>query len=62
LTQIEFSEVTNNTAERASRTVALGRKAWLFADSERGGERAAMMYTLIQTAKLNDVDPLARRS
>ena len=39
--------------------IALGRKAWLFAGSERGGERAAVMYTLIQTAKLNDVDPQA---
>jgi transposase len=39
------------------REIALGRKAWLFAGSERGGERAAIMYTLIQTAKLNDVDP-----
>ena len=36
---------------------ALGRKAWLFAGSDRGGERAALMYTLIQTARLNDVDP-----
>ena len=37
----------------------LGRKAWLFAGSDRGGERAALMYTLIQTARLNDVDPQA---
>jgi hypothetical protein len=37
----------------------MGRKAWLFAGSDRGGERAAVMYTLIQTAKLNDVDPQA---
>jgi len=43
--------------ERALRGIALGRKAWLFAGSERGGECAAIMYTLIQTAKLNDVDP-----
>ena len=49
----------NNAAERALRGIALGRKAWLFAGSERGGERAAIMYTLIQTAKLNDVDPHA---
>jgi transposase len=49
--------VSNNAAERALRGIALGRKAWLFAGSERGGERAAIMYTLIQTAKLNDVDP-----
>ncbi len=39
--------------------IALGRKSWLFAGSERGAERAAVMYTLIQTAKLNDVDPQA---
>jgi transposase len=51
--------LTNNSAERALRGVALGRKAWLFAGSERGGERAAFMYTLIVTAKLNDVDPQA---
>ena len=53
----------NNAAERALRGVALGRKAWLFAGSDRGGDRAAVMYTLIGTAKLNDIDPagLARR-
>lgn len=39
--------------------IALGRKAWLFAGSDRGGERAAFMYGLITTAKLNDVDPQA---
>ncbi len=37
----------------------LGRKAWLFAGSDRGGQRAAFMYSLIVTAKLNDVDPQA---
>ena len=51
--------LTNNAAERALRGVALGRKSWLFAGSDRGGERAAVMYTLIQTARLNDVDPQA---
>ena len=51
--------LTNNSAERALRGVALGRKAWLFAGSDRGGERAAFMYALITTAKLNDVDPQA---
>jgi transposase len=51
--------ITNNAAERALRGIALGRKSWLFAGSDRGGERAAVMYTLIQTAKLNDVDPQA---
>ena len=49
--------LTNNAAERALRGIALGRKSWLFAGSDRGGERAAVMYTLIQTAKLNDADP-----
>ena len=51
--------LTNNAAERALRGIALGRRAWLFAGSDRGGERAAAMYTLIVTAKLNDVDPQA---
>ncbi len=51
--------LTNNAAERALRGVALGRKAWLFAGSDRGGERAAATYSLIVTAKLNDVDPRA---
>jgi transposase len=51
--------LTNNAAERALRGLALGRKSWLFAGSERGAERAALMYTLIQTAKLNDIDPQA---
>ncbi len=51
--------LTNNAAERALRGLALGRKSWLFAGSERGAERAAVMYTLIQTAKLSDVDPQA---
>jgi transposase len=49
----------NNAAERALRGLALGRKSWLFAGSERGAERAAIMYTLIQTAKLNEIDPQA---
>ena len=51
--------LTNNAAERALRGVALGRRSWLFAGSDRGGERAAAIYTLIATAKLNDVDPQA---
>lgn len=51
--------LTNNAAERALRGIALGRKAWLFAGSDRGGERAAAMYSLIVTAKLNEVDPRA---
>jgi transposase len=52
--------LTNNAAERALRGIALGRKSWLFAGSDRGGERAAAMYSLIVTAKLNDIDPRAR--
>jgi transposase len=51
--------LSNNAAERELRGIALGRKSWLFAGSDRGGERAAVMLTLIQTAKLNDVDPQA---
>ena len=51
--------LSNNAAERALRGLALGRKSWLFAGSERGAERAAVMYTLIQTAKLNHADPQA---
>ncbi len=51
--------LTNNAAERTLRGIALGRKAWLFAGSDRGGDRAALMYTLIQTARLNDIDPQA---
>ena len=51
--------LTNNAAERALRGIALGRKAWLFAGSDRGGQRAAAMYSLIVTAKLNGIDPQA---
>jgi transposase len=51
--------MTNNAAESALRGVALGRKAWLFAGSSRGGDREAFMYSLIVTAKMNDVDPQA---
>jgi transposase len=52
-------EIDNNTAERALRAVALGRKNWLFAGSDDGGDRAAAIYTLIGTAKLNDLNPEA---
>ena len=48
--------LTNNAAERALRGLALGRKSWLFCGSNRGGHRAAQMYSLIVTCKLNDVD------
>jgi len=51
--------LTNNAAERALRGFALGRKSWLFAGSDRGAERAAVMATLITTAKLNDIGPQA---
>ena len=44
-------------AERALRCVRLGRKAWVFCGSDCGGERAAVIYSLIQTVKLDDVDP-----
>jgi transposase len=51
--------MSNNAAEREIRVVAIGRKNWTFAGSDEGGQRAAAIYTLIQTAKLNDVDPQA---
>ncbi|MGY3573309.1 transposase [Bradyrhizobium sp. USDA 4504] len=51
--------LSNNAAERAVRGIALGRKSWLFCGSDRGGDRAALMYSLIVTAKMNDVDPQA---
>src|SRR5438105_967178 len=51
--------MSNNAAERALRTVAVGRNNWTFAGSHEGGRRAAAFYTLIETAKLNDVDPQA---
>jgi transposase len=50
-------EIDNNVAERALRAVAIGRKNYLFAGSDAGGERAAAMYSLIGSAKLNDLDP-----
>jgi hypothetical protein len=52
-------EIDNNAAERALRAVALGRKNYLFAGSDAGGERAAAMYSLIGSAKLNGLDPEA---
>ena len=52
-------EIDNNAAERALRAVALGRKNYLFCGSDAGGERAAALYSLIGTAKLNDIDPQA---
>lgn len=52
-------EIDNNAAERAMRPIALGRKNWLFTGSRRGGEAMAIAFTLIETAKLNNVDPQA---
>ena len=52
-------EIDNNAAERQIRPLALGRKNYLFAGSDTGGDRAAALYTLIQTAKLNRLDPEA---
>ena len=51
--------LSNNAAERALRGIALGRKSWLFAGSDRGGQRAAAQYSIVVTAKMNDVDPQA---
>lgn len=51
--------MSNNAAERALRGVAIGRKNWIFVGSDAGGERAAAVYTLFETAKLNNVDPRA---
>ena len=51
--------MSNNAAERQVRPIAMGRKNWTFAGSDEGGHRAAAIYTLIQTAKLNDIDPNA---
>ena len=52
-------EISNNAVERAIRPLALGRKNWLFAGSDTGGQRTAVMYTIIQTAKLNGINPEA---
>ena len=50
-------EISNNAAERAIRPLALGRKNYMFAGSDAGGDRAAAIYTLVETAKLNGLDP-----
>ena len=52
-------ELDNNTAERAMRSIAIGRKNYLFVGSHAGGKAAAIAYTLIETVKLNGVDPQA---
>ena len=51
--------LSNSAAERALRGIALGRKSWLFAGSDRGGQRPTAMYSLIVTATMNEVDPQA---
>jgi len=51
--------LSNNAAERALRGIAVGRHNWTFAGSDEGGRRAAAVYTLVETAKLNDIDPRA---
>ena len=51
--------MSNNAAERSLRGIAIGRRNWTFCGSDAGGHRAAAIYTLIETAKLNDVDPHA---
>jgi hypothetical protein len=51
--------MSNNAAERELRTVAIGRRNWTFAGSDEGGRRAAAIYTIIATAKINDIDPEA---
>jgi transposase len=53
------AEIDNNAAERAMRAIAIGRKNWLFAGSIAGGERAAAIYSVIETAKLNGIEPQA---
>jgi transposase len=53
------AEIDNNIAERAVRTIAIGRKNWLFAGSKAGGERAAAIYSVIETAMLNNIEPQA---
>jgi transposase len=52
-------EIDNNAAERSLRGIALGRKNWLFAGSDQGGHRAASIYSLVETARLNGIDPEA---
>lgn len=52
-----WAEINNNIAENALRCVALGRKNWLFAGSDAGGERAAVLYSLVGTCRLNGVEP-----
>ncbi|WP_375332844.1 MULTISPECIES: IS66 family transposase [unclassified Candidatus Tisiphia] len=50
-------EIDNNTAERAMRSIAIGRKNWLFAGSDSGSHTATIIYSIIETAKLNNINP-----
>ena len=52
-------QIDNNLCERAMRPIAIGRKNWLFAGSERGGRAAAIAYSLIQTCVFHDIEPFA---
>ena len=52
-------EIDNNIAERSPRSIAIGRKNWLFPGSKIGGERAAAIYTVVETCKMNGVEPQA---
>ena len=58
-TEEGVAEIDNNIAERAMRSIAIGRKNWLFAGSKVGGERAAAIYSVIETCKLNGIEPQA---
>ena len=50
-------EIDNNAAERSIRSIAIGRKNWMFAGSDNGGDTAAGIYSLIETAKMNNINP-----
>ncbi len=52
-------DIDNNAAERALRMVAIGRKNWMFAGSDAGGQRAAIIYSLVASCKLSQIDPFA---
>ncbi|EIE5010494.1 transposase domain-containing protein [Salmonella enterica] len=54
-----LAEIDNNVAERGFRSVCLGKKNWLFSGIDRGGDRGALMYSLIETCKINGINPEA---
>ena len=58
-TEHGFLNIDNNASERALRAVAIGRKNWLFAGSDKGGQTAAVLYTMTQTCKRHGIDPFA---